>query len=326
MSSILVRKLLAFVFCISFGFSSPVKAADDEYICEARQRTADSIPVLSQDCPIGNGMWGGSPDVDSGLFWIQCGLFNDELTQNEIKIIGSAISTNVWLKEEKKGYRCLIGPYEQYSVAKKDLDQLKKLNSYKQAFIRNATVLPNTTVTTAKVTPNKPAPKKATSDKSVSNRKTVSNPTTNNVLPVTSPSVASTVAIEKREVVDQKSKQVQSQAIGLSETVVARRDVKIGDKYYLIPFLMEGYDQFYMEYNIAWNRLNYDRSVEVCASQKMRLLSEEEWQLLIDSQVMKNKQWPLHLPYWGNEKKGLFTSGKITQLSGTSLLNVVCIK
>ena len=315
MSRILVRQSVAFAFCISFAFSSFANAADDEYICEARQMTTDSIPVLSQDCPIGNGMWGVTPDVDTGLFWIQCGLFNYALSQNEVEEVTNVISSNVWLKKEKKDYRCLVGPYEQYSVATKDLDQLKKLNSYKQAFIRNATVSPRTAVTSAKAMPNKP----------VSNGKTASKPITN-APTVTSPAVPSTVAIEKSEVVEQKSKQVQSQAVGPFETVVARRDVKIGNKYYLIPFLMEGYDQFYMEYNIAWNRLNYERSVEVCALQNMRLPSEEEWQLLIDSQVMKTKQWPLHLPYWGDEKKGLFTSGKVTQLSGTSLLNVVCIK
>ena len=89
---------------------------------------------------------------------------------------------------------------------------------------------------------------------------------------------------------------------------------------------MEGDEQFYMEYGIAWNRLSYDRASEVCSSQKMRLPNPEEWKLLNDSQVMTKKQWPIHLPYWGENRQGLFTSGKVTQLTGTSLLNVVCVK
>jgi len=41
---------------------------------------------------------------------------------------------------------------------------------------------------------------------------------------------------------------------------------------------------------------------------------------------MDSNQWPMHLPYWGWAQKGLFTNGKVSQLKGSSLLNVICVK
>ncbi|HAS8133528.1 TPA: SPOR domain-containing protein, partial [Vibrio vulnificus] len=32
------------------------------------------------------------------------------------------------------------------------------------------------------------------------------------------------------------------------------------------------------------------------------------------------------LPYWGRGKKGFFTDGRVTQVKGSSLLNVLCVK
>lgn len=305
MSMISARKLVVMVFCLNLAIPSLVSAAGDEYICEAKQNSKSELPVLSQDCPVGNGIWGSAPVVDDGLFWIQCGFFSEAQTINQAQPIYNVVSTDVWVKPEKKGYRCLVGPYEQYSVAQADLANIKKLNSYKESFIRNAT----TTKATKTATATKPA------TKTVSPKA----PAPVALAPVVADSI-------EQAPMSKKTTKTAEKSIKTSETVVARRDVKIGDKYYAIPFLMDGYDQFYMEYGIAWNRLNYERAMEVCESQKMRLPSADEWKLLIDSQVMSKKQWPLHLPYWGMDKQGLFTSGKVTQLTGTSLLNVVCVK
>ena len=81
-----------------------------------------------------------------------------------------------------------------------------------------------------------------------------------------------------------------------------------------------------MEYGIAWNRLNYTKAEQVCRSQGMSLVDEQQWKTLLSSKVMHKHEWPLHLPYWGKDKRGLFTSGKVTHLTGTSLLNVVCVQ
>ncbi|MCX8759442.1 SPOR domain-containing protein, partial [Vibrio parahaemolyticus] len=42
--------------------------------------------------------------------------------------------------------------------------------------------------------------------------------------------------------------------------------------------------------------------------------------------VMEKNKWPLQLPYWGKDKKGLFADREPNQLTGTSLLNVMCVK
>lgn len=291
MSIFLSRNLMTAALCVSVFLPSLVSAAE-EYICEATQSSEAALPVLSESCPIGKGIWGKSGVKEKGLFWIQCGIFGKPMTIKGAQKIYQRVSTDVWMKDEKRGYRCLIGPYDAYSVAKKDLASLKRIPMYKEAFIRDTAGKTNKVASKSKPAKKIESPSK----------------------PVPAPKKP-----KKEVVIPEKTKKG-------SETVVARRDVKIGDKYYAIPFLMEGYDQFYMEYGIAWNRLNYDRAIEICKTQKMRLPTQEEWQLLIDSQVMSKKQWPLHLPYWGDGKHGLFTSGKVTQLTGTSLLNVVCVK
>jgi hypothetical protein len=311
MSLKLARNLAAMTFFMSLAFPSLVNAADDEYICEAKQNSKDELPVLSQDCPVGSGIWGEEPADDDGLFWIQCGLFSEAHTMKRAQPIYNVISTDVWVKPEKKGYRCLVGPYEKYSAAKADLENIQTLSSYKKSFIRNASSPSVATKEPKKAAPTpvaKATPKPKTSPAAAAIAPVVDNP------------------VEKPSTPAKKVSAEPEKETMVAETVVARRDAKIGDKYYAIPFLMDGYDQFYMEYGIAWNRLNYERATEVCQSQKMRLPSSEEWKTLIDSQVMSKKQWPLHLPYWGDDKQGLFTSGKVTQLTGTSLLNVVCVK
>jgi len=304
MSIILTRKLVKIVFCIGLAFSSPVSASDDEYICEAKQNSDTELPVLSKNCPIGQGLWGATPIVDDGLFWIQCGLFNDAKTIKQALPIYNVISTDVWLKSEANGYRCLVGPYEKFSVAQTDLTRVKRLDSYKESFIRNATtkMSPSMMVEKAKEV-SKPKEKVSTS--------------------LVAPVLVDTI---KPKLMSKPQAKVTEKVLESGDTVVARRDVKIGEKYYAIPYLMDGDEQYYMEYGIAWNRLGYERAVEVCRSQQMRLPSGEEWKTLIDSQIMSKKQWPLHLPYWGEGKHGLFTSGKVNQLKGTSLLNVVCVK
>ncbi|MDB1122542.1 SPOR domain-containing protein [Vibrio algarum] len=314
MSKILARKLMVMACCISLAIPSLVSAADDEYICEAKQNSKNELPVLSQDCPVGSGVWGVAPAIDDGLFWIQCGLFNEPHTVKQAQVIYNAVTTDVWVKPEKKGYRCLVGPYEKYSVAQKDLVNLKKVSAYKESFIRNASAPIKSPSNTSAVTKpaTKQVPKKAAP-------KPKSSPAAAVLAPVVDNPAQPKPTVKEAQTTAEKSTKP-------SETVVARRDAKIGDKYYAIPFLMDGYDQFYMEYGIAWNRLNYERAMQVCESQQMHLPTADDWKLLIDSQVMSKKQWPLHLPYWGDDKQGLFTSGKVTQLTGTSLLNVVCVK
>jgi hypothetical protein len=95
---------------------------------------------------------------------------------------------------------------------------------------------------------------------------------------------------------------------------------------YAIPYLLDHQQQFYMEQGKPWSRLDYDSAELVCNQVNMKLMSEKQWQSILSSKVMEKQNWPMHLPYWGADKKGLFTNGNVNQLKGSSLLNVMCVK
>lgn len=311
MINVLVRNLRVLVVIATvIGSYSAIAADANKYVCEAKQNSNSELPLLSGECPIGNGLWGSSrPAKDDGFYWVQCGLMSKPMSLAIAKSLYSKISTDVWMKPEDKGFRCLIGPYESYAVAKKELKQVQTLKSYKKAFIRsvgNEITKPKSTMKPKK----KPSPAKAPVAKVV--------PKKTKVVPPTPKRKAEPVSK-----VANSNQKIKKTSAG---SIVLRREAKIGDAYYAIPFLMEGNAQYYMEYGIGWNRLDYNQAKQVCESQQMRLVNTKEWRALINSTVMVNKQWPIHVPYWGDGKKGLFTSGKVTQLTGTSLLNVVCVK
>jgi hypothetical protein len=304
---------LALLFA-SVLFSASVQA-EDEYVCEARQAASDQLPVLSEQCPIGRGLWGKSrPRKNEDLYWLQCGIFPEPLTLEEVKPIYERISVDVWLRPEGNAFRCLIGPYDDYSAARAEQDLIRRLEGYEEAFIRAVS-------TKAK----KLSQKNPVSAKPAKSKNVQSAPATKPAAK-SKPAPVAPAAPEAKPAMVAAKATVKTEAVASDDSLVVRRKAQVKDKQFVIPFLMEGSEQFYMEYNIAWNRLSYAKSDELCQAMGMRLLNDKEWKLLIDSQVMVQKQWPLHLPYWGGGKRGLFTSGKVTQLTGTSLLNVVCVK
>ena len=97
-------------------------------------------------------------------------------------------------------------------------------------------------------------------------------------------------------------------------------------KTFVVPYLIENNNQFYMEHGKPWNRLSYSSSMKVCQQLGMHLATASEFKILRDSGVMEKNKWPLQLPYWGKDKKGLFADREPNQLPGTSLLNVICVK
>ncbi len=95
------------------GSYSAVAADASKYVCEAKQNSNSELPLLSAECPIGNGLWGSNrPVKDDGFFWIQCGLMSKPMSLSIAKSLYGKISTDVWMKPEDKGFRCLVGPYE----------------------------------------------------------------------------------------------------------------------------------------------------------------------------------------------------------------------
>jgi len=275
-------------------------AATEQFLCGGTQASTNELPQLNSDCPIGRGLWGKSkPKGKDSTFWIQCGLLNNPMPLSRAKVLYQHISTDVWMKAEGKAMRCLIGPYDEYSTAKKELANVRTEKIYKEAFIREV----RKGVTDSEVA--KPVMKKKTAPKKVT--------------PLTKPAPKTTTkapAVKKTPVA----------AADESSVVSIRRKATVNGLQYAVPYVMDTKIQFYMEHDLAWNRLNYQDAQASCKQQGMRLATEQEWLQLLNSKVMEKDNWPVYLPYWGADSKGLFTTGKINTLKGTSLLNVLCVK
>ena len=85
--------------------------------------------------------------------------------------------------------------------------------------------------------------------------------------------------------------------------VEVRLTASVSGKTYSVPYILDGKQQFYMEQGKPWSRLDYDQAQKTCNGLGMELLSEDDWQTILDSKVMEQKDWPMHLPYWGAQKK-----------------------
>ncbi len=282
--------------------SQPLYAADaEQFLCGGTQTSTNELPQLNSDCPIGSGLWGDSkPKGKDSTFWIQCGLLNNPMPLSRAKVLYQHISTDVWMKSEGKTMRCLIGPYEDYATAKKELSNVRKEKLYKEAFIREVRKGGKDPV----VAPN-PAPKKKPAVKKPSQPKVAPKTTAKAPTATQSAARATTTATENGSI---------------------RRKATVNGLQYAVPYAMDSKIQFYMEHDLAWNRMNYQDAQASCKQQGMRLATEQEWMQLLNSKVMEKDKWPVYLPYWGEGSKGFFTTGKVNTLKGTSLLNVLCVK
>lgn len=286
------------------ALSTPTLA--EEFLCDATQASTNELPLLDKSCPIGKGLWGKSqPRGSESTFWIQCGVFSKPLSLPKAKKLYQHISTDVWAKPEAKAYRCLIGPYQDFSQAKADLVKVKTEPGYKEAFVRE--VVKGAPVKPTAVKAKQPKPKQVA--KAAPQQSTTIIPAPVRTKP--EPEVIKPVA--------EQPKQRQTE-------ISIRLSAAVSGLEYKVPYTMFSDDQFYMEHDLPWNRLDYEGAYKTCYRLGMRLATPEEWKTLLDSNVMQKDKWPMHLPYWGADRVGLFTSGKVNQLKGTSLLNVVCVK
>ncbi|MEZ8604616.1 SPOR domain-containing protein [Vibrio splendidus] len=291
--------------------SSQVSA--ESVLCDATQASTNQLPQLEQSCPIGKGVWGSKAPKrhsDNELFWVQCGLLNKPLSLNRAKPLYEKISTNVWMKPEGGDYRCLIGPYSTFSDARKDLAQVRKVPGYGEAFIR----MVDKSKTSSQPIVAKPAEPKAVKPKA----------------PVKPKPAPKPVAAKQAAVVTSAAA-IQTLPSGNANSdndleIEIRVTANVAGSQYAIPYLLDHQQQFYMEQGKPWSRLDFDSAELVCNQVNMKLMTEKQWQSILSSKVMEKQNWPMHLPYWGADKKGLFTNGNVNQLKGSSLLNVMCVK
>ncbi len=297
---------------------SPVVLAD-EFLCQATQASDKELPRLEQTCPIGNGVWGKKvPQSGSDFYWIQCGLLPKPMSLAKSKPLYNQISTDVWMKSESGGYRCLIGPYTDPAKAAADLRGVKTLPNYREAFIRvvgksGSSASKQTKAVTKHVVGTAPAAKAPNV-----------RPDTDAFKPSTTTSQPKPIAAKhvnaKPAVKAQQGKRISNQ-----DGIVVRLKTALQGKTYVVPYLIENNNQFYMEYGKPWNRLNYKSATRICQQLGMSLAGSDEFKTLRVSGVMEKNNWPIQLPYWGKGKKGLFTDREPNQLTGTSLLNVMCV-
>ncbi|CAH1533504.1 Sporulation protein [Vibrio owensii] len=302
-------------------FSTPVLA--EGFLCQASQASNKELPVLEQSCPIGKGVWGKKvPQGGNDFFWIQCGLLPKPMSLAKAKPIYGKITTDVWMKPEQKGYRCLIGPYTEFAKASQDLQRVKTLSTYKEAFIR---VVGKGTSEPVKQT--KPMPKPAAKAKPVTPVAPVAatRPNTDAFKAKETPAKAAPKQASQPVAKPTKAPKP-AQPIIKNDNVEVRLKTVLKGKTFVVPYLIENNNQFYMEHGKPWNRLNYVSSKKVCQQLSMDLASVSEFKTLRASGVMEKNNWPLQLPYWGKDKKGLFADREPNQLTGTSLLNVICVK
>ncbi|MCC5519613.1 SPOR domain-containing protein [Vibrio splendidus] len=291
--------------------SSQVSA--ESVLCDATQASTNQLPQLEQSCPIGKGVWGSKAPKrhsDNELFWVQCGLLNKPLSLNRAKPLYEKISTNVWMKPEGGDYRCLIGPYSTFSDARKDLAQVRKVPGYGEAFIR----MVDKSKTSSQPIVAKPAESKAVTPKAPVKPKPAPKP----VAAKQAAAVTNAAAIQTLPSGNANSDN--------DLEIEIRVTANVAGSQYAIPYLLDHQQQFYMEQGKPWSRLDYDSAELVCNQVNMKLMTEKQWQSILSSKVMEKQNWPMHLPYWGADKKGLFTNGNVNQLKGSSLLNVMCVK
>ncbi|WP_172380490.1 SPOR domain-containing protein [Vibrio sp. Vb339] len=295
--------------------SSQVNA--ESVLCDATQASTNQLPQLEQSCPIGKGVWGSKAPKrhsDNELFWVQCGLLNKPLSLSRAKPLYEKISTNVWMKPEGGDYRCLIGPYSTFSDARKDLTQVRKVPGYGEAFIR----MVDKSKTSSQPIVAKAAEPKAVKPKAPVKAKVEAKPAPKPVAAKQAAALTSAAAIQTLPSGNASSDN------DLEIEIRVKADV--AGSQYAIPYLLDHQQQFYMEQGKPWSRLDYDSAELVCNQVNMKLMSEKQWQSILNSKVMEKQNWPMHLPYWGADKKGLFTNGNVNQLKGSSLLNVMCVK
>ncbi|USD65233.1 SPOR domain-containing protein [Vibrio sp. SCSIO 43136] len=291
----------------------------EDYICDATQASSKELPMLSADCPIGDGLWGNKkPTNPENMFWVQCGILDKPMPLTEAKGLYREITSDVWMKKEARGYRCLIGPYENYRAAKKDWRMIITLAKYNDAFIREVKVAAAPSAQPAAQAPKPAAPAKAKPAPAMS--ATVPAAKAQQPKPAAKPQPKPEPAPVATTGLNSAPK------VTSTGNIEVRRKAQLNQHTYVVPYVNDGSDTFYMEHDKPWNRMSYSSALGVCKKLGMRLANHDEWQAILQTEELSKNKWPVHLPYWGMEQKGFFTSGKVTQLKGSSLLNVLCIQ
>lgn len=274
------------------GASTPILAEQDDPVtlylkaqCGVAKQS-EALPLLSQSCPIGKGLYGGTNPTTqpNAYFWVQCGAASQPFKNTgQLTKINKITQNNVLQAYDGKIYRCLVGPYRLHRDAYQVMRYISTLTS-EQGFVRQH-ILSLTT----------PPPELAAE---------LSKPT----LPQaeqTQPAKA-TIASE-----------------GAIDAVIEYR-VSDNERTFFIPVFHDERLAFHNESNKVWNRFNYKEATRKCRGLDADLISSEEIDKLVS--MVDQSTWPRALPYWLQSGQGRFLGGQAYNATENSQLYVMCSK
>lgn len=116
------------------------EAYAEPYSCESYLNPQSGLEELATNCPVGKFFAERSKEriqLESELFWVQCGFFKNSLKKESIIKVYDAFPRSTWLKKEKGYSRCLLGPYKGVNDAKNALKRISTISGFEKAFLRN---------------------------------------------------------------------------------------------------------------------------------------------------------------------------------------------
>tara|TARA_Y100000588_G_C14223162_1_gene911968 strand:- start:178 stop:1899 length:1722 start_codon:yes stop_codon:yes gene_type:complete len=115
------------------------EAYAEPYSCESYSNPQSGLEELATNCPVGKFFAERSKEriqLDSELFWVQCGFFKNSLKKESIIKVYDAFPHSTWLKKEKGYSRCLLGPYKGVNDANTALKRISFISGFEKAFLR----------------------------------------------------------------------------------------------------------------------------------------------------------------------------------------------
>ncbi len=276
--------LLILTFIGVVFFSHRVMASADLNECLAQiQKTPEgsvSWNVIAKNCPVGEGLWDKPAKSANSQFWVQCGVTSALPKKWFHDLLTTIVSSNeIILRNEGGRYRCLLGPFSDYTRASAIKDAMRSDSTLSNAFIREV----SGASLTAKTTP-KPVPVPAIT------------PPTPTLPTSTLKPPAPDISAPKQVTTPSNPKPTLSNN---NKRFSSRDFIKIEGLYSPEPYVD---DLHHIEEHKAWLRASLPEANSICREDGMRLASLDKLRK-IASDKSKRANFPKRLPLWVKEQK-----------------------
>ncbi len=129
------------LFIVMLMMASYSWASTSGLTCHSVKNDVESRWYLSQNCPVGDGVWGDpSVHLSGKSYWIQCGFVEGRAFRALPKQLTQVTNASIWFKQEDRSKRCLIGPFKNFKAAQADLLTVRQIRGLNDAFIRSVNV------------------------------------------------------------------------------------------------------------------------------------------------------------------------------------------